>query len=379
MKQTALGEDWPLLTPDLPGTAGALEAPEDFEVEEIPAYLPAGSGEHCMALLEKRGFTTPQAVQRICQALDLPRDGAGYAGLKDKFGVTRQWVSFFHGRPSDLLRFEEPGLRILEAGLHQNKIHTGHLRGNRFRVTLHGTDQGALPRAERIVARLLEEGMPNYYGEQRFGRQGDNAASGLRLLRGEMPPPRDRMQRRLLVSALQSLLFNEVLARRLAPEGVGLRRLLGGEVLQRTDSSGLFVSEDRETDGARLVRGEVVVTGPICGPRMPLPLESSPARELEEGVFAGHGVSPQSFAALGRLARGGRRPLSVRLVGTAVEALPGSCGLVLRFTLPPGAYATVLLREVTKNEATSAAQGSGGSPTSDAAGMRHQPVERSGS
>jgi tRNA pseudouridine13 synthase len=350
VKNASGPEDCPLLTVDLPGTGGSLETPEDFVVEEIPAYLPGGSGEHCMALLEKRGLTTPQALQRICQALDLPRDGAGYAGLKDKFGVTRQWVSFFRARPADLLRVQEPDLRVLEAGLHRNKVHTGHLRGNRFVVTLRGTGEEALPRAERILARLVAEGMPNFYGAQRFGRQGDNAALGLRLLRGEAPPPRDRVQRRLLVSSLQSLLFNEVLARRLATPGAGLRHLLGGEVLQRTDSSGLFVSEDRETDAARLARGEVMVTGPICGPRMPLPLEGSPARELEESVFAGHDVTPQSFAALGRLARGGRRPISVALPDAGVETLPESPGLVLRFTLPPGAYATVLLREVVKGE-----------------------------
>ncbi len=337
----------PRLTADLPGAGGAVRELEDFVVEELPAYLPCGEGEHCLALVEKRGLTTPQAIERICRALGLPPGEAGYAGLKDRAGVTRQWISLQGAAPAALLALQLPDLRVLEAGLHRNKLRTGHLHGNRFVVTLRGAGEDGLARARAVLERLVAEGLPNYYGEQRFGRQGDNAEQGLRLLRGEAVT-RDRFKRRLFVSALQSLLFNQVLARRLGDGG--LRTLLGGEVLQRTDSGGCFVSEDRATDEARLRAGELVVTGPICGPRMPLPLEGSPARALEEAVFAAHGVSPQSFGALGRLARGGRRPLSVPVGQARVEPAPGGAGadLVLCFELPAGSYATVLLDEVSK-------------------------------
>jgi tRNA pseudouridine13 synthase len=344
----APGSGWPLLTSELDGVGGATAELEDFEVEEIPAYLPCGEGEHTFALVEKRGLTTPHAIQAIAAALALPASEAGYAGLKDKAGVTRQWLSFARAPAEALLALSLPGLRVLEARPHRNKLRTGHLRGNRFTIVLRGVCADAAPRAERILARLAAEGLPNYYGGQRFGRDGDNALRGLSLLRGEGRPPRDRTTRRLLVSALQSLLFNEVLARRLAPDGPGLRRLLGGEVLERTDSGGLFVSEQSEVDGARLARGELVVTGPICGPRMPLPRAGSAALQLEEEVFAAHGVSPESFAVLGRLARGGRRACAVPVEGVALEALAygDAPALRLRFTLPAGAYATTLLREV---------------------------------
>lgn len=337
----------PLLTGELPGCGGAPRELEDFIVEEIPAYLPCGEGEHCLALVEKRDLTTPQALQRICKALGLSSAEAGYAGLKDRAGITRQWMSFRGARPEALRGLELEGLRVLEAGLHRNKLRVGHLRGNRFSITLRGTHPEGLERARRILDRLCAEEMPNYYGEQRFGSRGDNAAAGLSLLRGARPP-RDRTRRRLLVSALQSALFNQVLARRLLAPGVGLRGLLGGEVLQRTDSEGIFVSQDSAVDARRLLRGELRVTGPICGPRMPLPRQGSPARALEEEVFAEHGVTPESFARLGRLARGGRRPISAPLAEAEVSEGVQPLSLRVRFALPAGCYATVLLREICK-------------------------------
>jgi tRNA pseudouridine13 synthase len=343
------GVSWPLLTPELPGAGGAPVELEDFEVEEIPAYAPAGEGDHTFALIEKRALTTPQAIAAIARALGLSPLGAGYAGMKDKAGVTRQWISIERARPEALLALDLPGLRVLEARPHRHKLRTGHLRGNRFAILLRGAHAEGLARAERILARLVAEGLPNYYGAQRFGRDGDNAERGLRLLRGESKPPRDRIARRMLVSSLQSLLFNELLGRRLEPGGPGLRTLLGGEVLQRTDSGGIFVSEETEVDAARLARGELAVTGPICGPRMPLPHPGSPALRLEQEVFAAHGVTPESFAVLGRLARGGRRACSVPVEGVSVEAAPELPGSIrLRFALPSGAYATTLLREVCK-------------------------------
>lgn len=337
--------DLPLTTADLPGSGGEMRELADFRVEEIPAYTPGGTGEHCLILIEKQDLTTPAAVRRLCDALGADPAGAGHAGLKDRHGVTRQWISLHGADPAAALRVQHDNLRVLEAGLHGNKLRTGHLRGNRFRVVLRGTAPDGLERAQAVLERLERDGMANYFGEQRFGRDGDNAHQGLRLLRGELKV-RDRFRRRLLISALQSMLFNDLLARR-ARQG-SVARLLGGEVLQRTDSGGIFVSEDSETDTQRLAAGEVVITGPICGPRMPLPAAGSPALELERSVFASHGVAPGDFAALGRIARGGRRPLTIAVHGATVQPLPD--GLVLEFVLPPGSYATVLLREVTKQD-----------------------------
>jgi tRNA pseudouridine13 synthase len=340
----------PLLTRNLPGTGGRPRELEDFQVQEIPAYLPCGEGEHCMALVRKRGLTTVEAVRRICRALGLEQRAAGFAGLKDKRGVTTQWISFAGARPQQLLGFSDAALQVLQADLHRNKLRTGHLRGNRFQVTLRGTVADAEARARAVLSGLAGSGLPNYFGPQRFGRRGDNAVRGLQIVRGASPLPRDRQQRRLLVSAAQSLLFNQALAWRV--ERGTLQTLLGGEVLQKADSGALFVSEDTATDGPRLQRGEVRITGPICGPRMPRPRPDSPARLQEDALLDDHGVTLQDFGRLGRLARGGRRPLTVPLTEVAVEPLDGD--LRLSFALPPGAYATVLLAEITKGETTPA-------------------------
>lgn len=337
----------PLLTASLPGVGGAVEQPEDFEVQELPAYLPCGEGEHCMAQVRKRGLTTPEAVRRVCEALGLAPGTAGYAGLKDKQGVTTQWISVAGATPKQMMALGWPDLQVLQARLHRNKLRTGHLRGNRFTVQLRGTaGPGALQRARDVMDVIAARGLPNFFGAQRFGRRGDNAEQGLLLLRKQRRPPRDKRQRRLLISALQSLLFNEVVARRL--EQGCLDRLLGGEVLQKTDSGGIFVSEDAALDGPRLERGEVVVTGPLVGPRTPWPLPGSAALALEQEVLAAHEVTAEQFSAVGRLARGGRRPATVRVEDPALEDAPEVAGLRLRFCLPPGSYATVLLAEVCK-------------------------------
>ena len=330
-------------TAGLPGTGGWMAELDDFRVEEIPAYAPSGAGEHCLALIEKRDLTTPEAIRRLCGVLGVDAGRAGYAGLKDRHGVTRQWVSLQGACPEEVLRVQRPELRVLEAALHGNKLRTGHLRGNRFRAFLRGARQDGAPLALSVLERLAAQGLPNFFGQQRFGRQGDNAEQGLRMLRGQLKP-RDRFRRRLLVSALQAHLFNQVLARRM--EAGAHRRLLGGDVLQKVDSGGLFVSDQEDTDAERLARGEVAITGPICGPRMVLPAPGSPAMALEQAVFQENGVSPEDFAKLGRIARGARRPLTVRVQHAGVD--PASDGLWIEFVLPPGAYATVLLAEVSK-------------------------------
>ena len=337
--------DLPLVTEELSGCGGSPRGPEDFVVEEIPAYPPSGAGEHCMALVQKRELTTPEAVRRLCRAVGADPSQAGWAGLKDRNAVTRQWVSIQAVAPEALLAVQEPQLQVLSAERHRNKIKTGHLKGNRFQIVLRGAHPGGLAAARAALARLEELGLPNFYGSQRFGRDGDNGQVGLEIVAGVRRPPRDRHLRRLLLSAAQSLLFNDVLARRL--RAGCWRQLLGGEVLQRTDSGGLFVSEDEQTDGVRLAAGEVVITGPICGPRTPWPRDGSAALELEQEVLAARGATPEQFGTLGRLARGGRRPLAVPVDDAAVEQLEPDA-LRVQVALPPGSYVTVLLREVSK-------------------------------
>lgn len=340
----------PLLTHDLPGTDGHLGTTEDFVVEEIPAYEPTGEGDHLYAWIEKRELTTPQAIGRLASHLGIPPRDVGSAGLKDRNAITRQWLSF-PGRDIEKLEsYRDPDekLRVLRASRHGNKLRTGHLRGNRFTVVLRDTHEDARRRALAILAHIEKEGLPNYFGVQRFGREGDNADRALLALKGKAKLPRDRRLKRLLISALQAQLFNELLALRVV-EGKA-PRLIDGDVLQRRDSGGVFISDDVTTDAERMARGEIVITGPICGPRMPRPREGSPARTQEDALLARFDTDPDAFSRFGRLARGGRRPLLVFPEDLTLREISNdgeAPALRLSFALPAGSYATVLLREVT--------------------------------
>jgi tRNA pseudouridine13 synthase len=346
------------LTAELVGTGGLIKAqPEDFIVEELPAYLPSGEGAHTFLLVEKRGLTTAEAVQRLARALAFRREDAGAAGQKDRQAVTRQWISVPNIDPARALAVTVDDVRVLEAKRHGNKLRTGHLVGNRFRITLRGTRDG-VTRARAIVEQLASSGMPNYFGAQRFGARGDNAARGRALL---VPPTdasetlrRPRLpgaERRLLVSAYQSELFNRYLDAR-CDDGL-LTRALFGDVLKKSDTGGLFtVDADADAIAAaqtRLDTGAVVVTGPMFGHKMMAPPAGSPARAREDALLAAEGIDAAAFASMGKLAEGTRRPLLVPVAHAEVGPGPEPDAVLLVFTLPPGAYATVLLAEVMKS------------------------------
>jgi tRNA pseudouridine13 synthase len=245
---------------------------------------------------------------------------------------------------------------VLQAERHKNTLRTGHLRGNRFVLTLRATTGGAA-RAAAVLEVLAQRGVPNRYGPQRFGPGGRNSDEGRRLCRGELRIS-DRQRRRFLVSAYQAALFNRYLERR-QQEGL-LRTVLSGDVLQRRDSGGLFYpASDEEAAEAqgRVAAGEVAVTGPMYGSRMMAPPAGSAAAAREAAILGEEALSVESFAALGQLAEGTRRPLVVPLglpgpgEPPAVSPHPEDPeAVVLRFGLPPGAYASVVLEEVMKNE-----------------------------
>ena len=209
----------PFVTADLPGSGGALRrTPEDFRVDEVPAYLPSGEGTHLYLRVEKRGRTTRDAIRALAAALGVPERDAGYAGLKDREAVTTQWLSFPVARDPEPTALESPGLRVLEVSRHGNKLRPGHARGNRFALTVRGGD---LERARAAAAALATRGFPNFFGPQRFGAAGRNAVTGKALLLGQRTPEagraaRDRFLRRLCISAYQSELFNRWLTERLA-------------------------------------------------------------------------------------------------------------------------------------------------------------------
>ena len=338
--------DLPYLTAALPGIGGTLRStPEDFVVDEEPAYAATGNGDHVFIRIEKRGLTTPQAVERIARALNVqPRD-VGVAGMKDRHAITRQWLSLPPPTtPEAAQALVLDDITILAATRHPHKLRTGHVRANRFVLRVRGVTADAEASARAILDALARPpGAPNYYGEQRFGREGDNAERGLAIVRGEQPP-RDRKLARLLVSSLQSKLFNDWLVARMA-DGL-YARVLAGDILKKT-SGGMFTCEDPTTDEPRLLAGELVLTGPMFGDRMRRPPDGTPAAEREQRILAAAGLTADAFASVRAIAEGTRRDATIE-VGTPTVTTPEPGTLEVAFSLPGGAYATAVMREVMK-------------------------------
>lgn len=306
---------------------------DTFRVEELPLYPFSGEGEHAVLRVEKAGLPTREVAVAVARRLGLAPAAVGYAGMKDKACVAVQAFTVT-GVAEDRAReaFEAEGCRVLETTRHRNKLRLGHLAGNRFRVFLAGVDVEAVA---RVAEGLGADGVPNYYGPQRFGARGDNAGQGLAALQGR--PRGGRWQRDLMVSALQSFVFNEVLARRLEDGTLG--EALAGDVLRKEDSGGMFVCADPAVDGARVRAFEVSPTGPMPGRKMVRP--EGVVAEAEAEVLRDLGLEEKLF---GR-ETGTRRPLRVPVGAPAAEA--GAGGVWLTFSLPAGAFATSVVREVT--------------------------------
>jgi tRNA pseudouridine13 synthase len=337
----------PLVTADLPGSGGTVRAtPEDFRVDEVPAYLPAGAGPHLYLRVEKRGRTTRDVVRVLCRALGVPERDAGFAGMKDREAVTTQWLSFPVARDPDPAALAGPGLRILEASRHGNKLRTGHVRANVFSIAVRGGDAA---RARAGAAALAARGLPNFFGPQRFGTEGKNAEVGRALLLGPETPEvrraaRDRFLRRLSLSAYQALLFNRWLAERMA-DGL-FTAALRGDVMKKLDTGGLFDCADPAVDGARVAAFEISPAGPMFGHKLRAAGHDALARE--ERLLAAEGIRLADFARGGGEAEGTRRAARLR---AAVEIADEADGYRARFELPKGSYATVVLRELVKGDA----------------------------
>ena len=327
------------VTPDLPGCGGRLRAdPEDFVVRELPLYLPSGEGSHAYARVEKVGSTT-RDLQRALVAAGVPIARIGVAGLKDKVARTEQWLSVPRSHEVEAWAALEAldGVRVLETSRHGNKLGIGHLRGNAFRVRVRGGVPDGADRARAVAARLAEVGIPNYLGPQRFGRLGRNAVDGWRLVRGERVPGDVRLQR-FFVSALQSQVFNLLLAERVR-DGL-YRALVAGDWARKHDTGGTFEVVDAEAESPRALALKVSATLPLHGKKVRLSGGAAGAREGR--LLAALGLRWTDLVRR----HGDRR--SSRLAGVRVDVEAAGDDLWLAFELPKGSYATTLLRELLK-------------------------------
>ncbi len=395
----------PFLTSGIPGVGGTIkETPDDFLVEEIPAYLPSGSGEHCYLTLEKRGITTLEAIRRIAQCLEVPERDIGYAGMKDAVGVTRQTISIQRVSPEKVCTLELDGVRILAAKMHKNKLKLGHLKGNAFRIAVRGVSADAAQNVPAILDLLNRRGVPNYFGYQRYGAQGNSHLIGAAILRrdwqmavdqligepdalrdeawrsaivayqqGDLAlslqlfprhcrSERDLLQRlaanpgayekafaaiqprikKLYLSAFQSFLFDQVVAQRIQH----IDALLTGDLACKHVNGACFLVENADAEMPRAQSFEVSSTGPLYGCKMKQ--AESKVKEMEQAILGNAGIRLEDFDLPGGLRmEGGRRPLRVPL-GETCWLLDGDC-LWLEFSLTKGSYATSVLREIVKN------------------------------
>ena len=338
----------PFLTADLPGIGGIIrQSPLDFEVEEISAYEPCGEGEHLFLWIEKRETSAEFLVSHLSRVLAIPKTEIGVAGLKDRHALTRQYVSVPARSSEKIAEVTTDTIRVLRCAMHRNKLRTGHLRGNRFSILVREVCQDAGSKAEAVQEKLAAHGFPNYFGSQRFGIDRQTEIMGFALLRGESKPraipySRRKFLLRFALSAAQSALFNLALGERIADGR--LMQVLPGDVMQVIGSGGLFVVSDVATEQHRFETGETVMTGPMFGPKMIQP-EGEP-QASEACLLERHGLDPRDFTRFHKFTAGTRRPLLVQPEELSIETV--SEGLRFRFALPPGAYATMLLREFLK-------------------------------
>ncbi|NLH41677.1 MAG: tRNA pseudouridine(13) synthase TruD [Planctomycetes bacterium] len=405
----------PFLTSDLPGVGGVIKSrPEDFFVEEIPAYEPSGSGTHVYAQIEKKGLGTREALDRIARALNIQRRDIGTAGLKDAHAVARQWISIEHIEPARLEQLSLAEVRVIKTSRHTNKLKPGHLRGNRFAVRLRRLampPEEALAIAEKTLAILVAKGVPNYFGPQRFGNHRNNHLLGRALARNDADGFMDeflgrpnaefdsatvfkarslyeqgqyeeaikswpgqfadhRRALRAIIAGkgkkkrglftvdkhLQGLFISayqsDLFNRVLAARMPDIDRVLQGDMAYKHDNGACFRVEQPEVEQPRCERFEISPTGPLIGQRTTR--LTGPAGEIENPILEAESLGQSESGHMKRLgARGGRRPLRFQPRNAGLKSGLDDLGpyLELRFELDAGCYATTLISEITKDRA----------------------------
>jgi len=386
--------------------------PEDFLVEEIPLVRPSGRGEHVLFQIEKREMSTFDAILRVSKGAKVSEQKVGYAGLKDAQAVARQYLSVHRVPPERVLGIEHPRMRVLSAARHNAPIRLGHHRGNRFTIRIRGVHPDRVPAARRALEEVTRRGMPNAYGDQRFGVRRDGHLIGRALVHEDWPtflrqllgapsplendhrvvaarmayeegnlekalalfPLKHRLEkkaaatllrtgsprqaflalgrrpRRIWVAAWQSYLFNRILDHRVR-DGT-YDRLLPGDIGALDDSGACFPVREEDLP----IAVPAAPTGPLVGHDLRL-AEGEPGR-IERAVLHDQGADPEGFRADHVRSRGHRRPLRVRVVEAGLEVEDADT-VVVRFVLPPGSFATVLLEILMAGPARGAVPPSG--------------------
>ena len=336
---------------------------------------PLEPGTHTYFAIQKRNLSTLEAINRIARALQVSIRDFGYAGLKDKHAVTTQVLSVEGITPERVLEIEQPDIEILWAERHAHKLRVGHLRGNRFELTLRDISHDRLPLVRAVMERLVTEGVPNRFGAQRFGNKNDSHLIGKALLKSEWETvlhymltadalqgddvarrmqrelsrkPVERMitsiphrLRKLYLSAYQAHLFNSILEKRMPHLG----KFLEGDIAVKHSNGAPFLVPNPTIEQRRADTFEISPSGPIFGYKMRMP--TGDVLTLETSLLADEGVRFGQFRkVVGIRLPGTRRPLRMPMQSHEVSAVDSGLGVRLGFTLPAGGYATVVVEEL---------------------------------
>ena len=327
-------------------------SPRDFTVEEVPLYDFSGEGEHLVLKIRKKELTTWEMLDILSTHLGIRRRDIGYAGLKDKHAMTIQYISIMAIHESKLEDFSHPQIKILDRVRHANKIRIGHLKGNRFHLRFKKVLGVQKEMLDSVLAWVKRNGVPNYFGYQRFGMHGDNWQEGQKILSGELKM-RDRKNREFLISAYQSYLFNHWLSKRIEicrlleefteseaeqvmqlPSGTlqhtkkqkGFFKILEGDVLMHYPYGRVFYAEDPMVESERFDERDLSPTGLIPGKKAKL--AEGAAREIERLFDEEMRES------------GSRRYAWIFPTHIQSKHIPEKAHYELEFFLPKGCYAT---------------------------------------
>jgi tRNA pseudouridine13 synthase len=338
------------------------QSPRDFVVEEIPLYEFSGEGEHLILQVRKKNLTTNEMIGQIARYLGIKNKEIGYAGLKDKNAMTVQYISLHKKYEEALENFNFDGIKILSKTYHNNKIRIGHLRGNRFYIKLKKVNPTSAAKIDEALKNIEAFGMPNFFGYQRFGKDGDNHILGEKRAKGEARERNPRVKK-LLINAYQSHLFNLWLSRRLEINSLVSSfkveeietllnmpneevkkmkaqkhpfKLISGDVMEHYPHGRLFDFEGDEEDLKRFEARDISVTGLLCGKKVRL--ASQNARVVEKDY-------DDEINADGARRYAWVYPTEIEGRFNQVEAQ-----YEMNFTLPKGSYATVLIEEIAKRK-----------------------------
>ncbi|MCI0912415.1 tRNA pseudouridine(13) synthase TruD [Pseudomonas putida] len=321
------------------GTARLKAVAEDFQVDEVLDIPLSGQGEHLWLWVEKRDLNTEEAARRLARAAGVPVRSISYAGLKDRQALTRQWFSLhLPGKADpDLSRAEDATLRVLKQVRHQRKLQRGAHSANGFTLRLRAlaADHAAL---DARLQTLKQQGVPNYFGGQRFGHGGGNVQDAQHWAARKALPEQRNVRSRLL-SAARSYLFNQVLAARVADGSWQQAQV--GDLLAFTDSRSFFSAGELECSDPRLAILDLHPTGPMWG-EGPSPAAGA-ALALETAIGEQHAALCQWLANAGMSHE--RRILRLPIGGLTWH-YPEPDNLQLEFVLPAGCFATVVVREL---------------------------------